>query len=70
MAQIMSNKDMKLLLMLKKGIRAVSSSYLTLFEPFKMEKKIKILAQENNLVRLFGEMTNASDLSEKKPPLI
>ena len=27
-------------------------------------KKNKILAQENNLVRLFGEMTNASALSE------
>jgi hypothetical protein len=34
-----------------------------------MEKKIKNLAQENNQVRLFGEMTNASALSEKKPPL-
>ena len=31
-----------------------------------MKKKIKILAQENNQIRLFGEMT----LSEKKPPLI
>ena len=34
-----------------------------------MKKKIKILDQENNWVRLFGEMTNASALSEKKPPL-
>ena len=34
-----------------------------------MKKKIKILAQENNQVRLFGEMMNASALSEKKPPL-
>ena len=34
-----------------------------------MKKKIKILAQENNQVWLFGEMTNASALSEKKPPL-
>jgi hypothetical protein len=30
--------------------------------------KIKILAQENNWVRLFAEMMNASALSEKKPP--
>jgi hypothetical protein len=29
-----------------------------------MKKKIKILAQENNLVRLFGEMTNSQALSE------
>jgi hypothetical protein len=29
-----------------------------------MKKKIKILAQENNLVRLFGEMTNSPALSE------
>ena len=34
-----------------------------------MKKKIKTLAQENNQVRLFGEMKNASALSEKKPPL-
>ena len=34
-----------------------------------MRKKFKISAQENNLVRLFGEMTNSSDLSEQKPPL-
>jgi hypothetical protein len=32
-------------------------------------KKFKILAQENNEVCLFEEMTNASALSEKKPPL-
>ena len=32
-------------------------------------KKIKILAQENNQVRLLEEMTKASTLSEKKPPL-
>ena len=32
-------------------------------------KKIKILAQEINQVCLFGEMTNATALSEKKPPL-
>ena len=30
----------------------------------------KILAQENNQVRLLGEMTNTSALSEKKPPLV
>jgi hypothetical protein len=36
---------------------------LTLFEPFEQKKKIKILAQENNLVRLFEEMTNSSALS-------
>ena len=47
MAQIMSNDDMKLLQMLKKGFRAASSSYLTWFEPFRMKKKIKIQAQEN-----------------------
>ena len=35
-----------------------------------MKKKIKILAQENNQVRLFEEMMNASALSEKKPPLV
>ena len=35
-----------------------------------MKKKIKILAQENNQVCLFEENTNASTLSEKKPPLI
>jgi hypothetical protein len=29
-----------------------------------MEKNIKILAQENNLVCLFGEIANSSDLSE------
>ena len=40
-AQIMSNKDMKVLQMLKKGIRAASSSYLTWFEQFKMKKKSK-----------------------------
>ena len=34
-----------------------------------MKNKIKILAQENNQVCLFEEMTNASALSEKKPPL-
>ena len=32
-------------------------------------KKFKNLAQENNLAHLFGEMTNSSALSEKKPPL-
>ena len=32
-------------------------------------KIVKVLAQENNLVRLFGEMTNYLDLSEKKTPL-
>ena len=41
----MSNKDMKLFWVLKKGVRAASSSYLT----FTMKKKI--LTQENN----FGE---------------
>ena len=30
-----------------------------------MKKKFKILAQENNLVRLFEEMPNSSALSEK-----
>ena len=35
-----------------------------------MKKKIKILAQENNQVRLFEEITNESALSEKKPPLV
>ena len=35
-----------------------------------MKKKIKILAQENNQVCLLEEMTNASALSEKKPPLV
>ena len=34
-----------------------------------MKIKLKIQAQENNQVCLFGEMTNASALSEKKPPL-
>ena len=34
------------------------------------KKKFKILAQENNEVCLFEEMTNASALSEKKPPLV
>ena len=33
-------------------------------------KKFKILAQENIEVCLFEEMTNASALSEKKPPLV
>ena len=33
-------------------------------------KKLKNLAQENNLVRLFGEMPNSSALSEQKPPLL
>ena len=60
----MSNKDTKLLYMLKKDVRAASSPYLTQFEPIRMKKKIKILDQENNWVRLFGEMTNASALSE------
>ena len=32
-----------------------------------MKKKIKIVAQEKNYVCMFGEMTNASALSEKKP---
>ena len=35
-----------------------------------MKKKIKILAQENNQVCLLEEMTNASALSEIKPPLL
>ena len=46
----------------------IQKSYLTRFEPFRMKKKIKILAQENNLVRLLGEMTNPPALSELKPP--
>ena len=29
-----------------------------------MSKKIKILAQKNNMARLFGEMTNSPALSE------
>jgi hypothetical protein len=33
-------------------------------EPFRTKKIIKILAQENDLVRLFGEMTNSPALSE------
>ena len=33
------------------------------------EKEFKILAQENSQVCVFEEMTNASALSEKKPPL-
>ena len=41
------------------NVRAASSSYLT----FTMKKKIKILT------RLFGEMTDTSALSEKKPLL-
>ena len=35
-----------------------------------MKKNKKNLAQENNLVCLFGEMTNSSALSEQKPPLV
>ena len=34
-----------------------------------MSLVVKIQAQEYNWVRLFGEMTNALALSEKKPPL-
>ena len=34
--QIMSNMDMKLLWMLKKGIKAALSPYLAWFEPFRM----------------------------------
>ena len=34
-----------------------------------MKKKIKILAQENNKVRLLGKMMNASALSVKNQPL-
>jgi len=33
-------------------------------DAFVSYRSFKILAQENNLVRLFGEMTNASTLSE------
>ena len=36
--------------LLKKGVRAASSPYLTRFEPFSMKKKIKILAQESYIV--------------------
>ena len=56
----MSNRDLRLL---KYGVRAPSSPYLTCFEPFRM-KKFNIIAQENNLVCLFGEMTNSSAFSE------
>ena len=45
MAQIMSNKEMKLLRMLKKDIKAASSS---LHDLSRFEWKIKILAQEKN----------------------
>ena len=38
MAQIISNKDMKELGMLEKGIRAASNYYLTRFKPFTMKK--------------------------------
>ena len=36
--QIMSNKDIKLHWLLKKGVRLNSSPYLTWFEPFRMKK--------------------------------
>ena len=68
MAQIISNKDIKLLWMLKEALEQLKVLFwhdLSHLEG----KKLKNLAQENNEVCLFEEMTNASALSEKKPPL-
>ena len=51
---------------------SIQSSFMPLFDmiwAITNEKKVKILAQENNQVCLLEEMTNASALSEKKPPL-
>ena len=63
MAQIMSNEDMNLLWMLKKALEQLQ--VLIWHDLSHLEwKKINILAQENNVVRLFGEMTNSSALSE------
>ena len=55
---------MKLLWMLKKGVRAALGSYLTWIEPYRILKNLNSIAQENDYVCLFGEMTNASALSE------
>ena len=46
---------------------SIQSSFRSFFDmilDIYNEKKIKILAQENNLVSLFEEMTNTSALSE------
>ena len=60
----MSNKGPEAALNAQEGVRVALSPYLTWFEPFRMKKKIKIVAQENNMVSLFREMTNSSALSE------
>ena len=51
---------------------SIQSSFMSSFDmiwAIENEKKFKLLAQENNQVCLLEEMTNASALSEKKPPL-
>ena len=62
MTQIMSNKDMKLLWISNKALEQFQ--VLIWHDLSYLKWKKKTLAQENNLVRLFGEMTNSSAFSE------